>query len=106
MRKCKYKPNIICEYKRCTPSCSIYREQLRKTIKYPIPICVYEDQCKYKGQMKKLKLPICKWYETETGTLLTCQYQLFISKTWLEKHKPNIKKLRLLWWKYKKAGVI
>jgi len=106
MRACPYAPNIICEYKVCSPDCPTYRKALQSTTKYPIPICVSKDPCRYKRQERKTKLPICTLYDKKTGRLVPCSNQLIISYTWLRKHKPTIETLRKMWYKYKKAGVI
>jgi len=106
MKLCPFNPDIVCERKRCYWSCPHRRKQDLRGIRYPIPICTYEGKCKYKGQMKDLKLPICKFYDKETKQLLYCSNQLIVSKTWLSRHKPDIETLRKMWWKMKKAGVI
>jgi len=106
MKICPYQPNVICQRKRCYANCPYRIKQIRKYTKYTLPICTLPQPCKYKGQDKKTKLPICKFYDKNTGQLLPCSNQLIISKAWITRHKPDIKTLRKLWWKYKKAGVI
>jgi len=106
MRACPYQPNVICQRKRCYINCPYRIKQIRKYTKYTLPICTLPQPCKYKGQDKKTKLPICKFYDKNTGKLLPCNNQLIISQAWIIRHKPTIETLRKLWWKYKKAGVI
>ena len=106
LRACPYQPNVICQRKRCYINCPYRIKQIRKHTKYTLPICTLPQPCKYKGQDKKTKLPICKFYDKQTGQLLPCNNQLIISKAWITRHKPDIETLRKLWWKYKKAGVI
>jgi len=105
-RRCPYQPNVICERKHCYPNCPYRIKAIRKHTKYTLPICTLPQPCKFKGQDKKTKLPICKYYDKQTGKLLPCNNQLIISKAWLARHKPDMKTLRKLWYKYKKAGVI
>lgn len=106
MRACPYQPNTICERKHCTPYCKIRIKQMRKHVKYTVPICCSFTDCEWKGQLKGLKLPICKNYDPKTGALIPCNNQFLVSYTWLLRHKPSLKKLQTMWYKYKKAGVI